>query len=45
VQTTKLHESFSRVANSSRSISPGRLSLAKMPSVGDSSFFSSFWNF
>jgi len=45
VQTTRLHESFSRFANSFRSISRGSFLKAKMPSVGDSCFFSSFWNF
>jgi len=42
VQTTRLHESFSRVENSSRSVARGSFSLAKMPSEGDSCFSAVF---
>jgi len=45
VQTTRLHESFLSIAISSRSIARGSFFLEKMPSVGDSCFFCSFWNF
>jgi len=45
VQTTGLHESFYSVTNSSRSIARGNFLWQKMPSVEDSCFFCSFWNF
>jgi len=41
----KAQESFSSVAISSRSTASGSFSLVKMPLVGDSCFYCSFWNF
>jgi len=43
--TTRLHESFSSVAISSRSTARVSFSLEKMPLVRDSCFFCSSWNF